>query len=290
MLIRQALSQAIGVLETSQIPDPPTDATRLLASVVGLQPIELAFHGNMMLTSEQELRLSSLLLSRASRKPLQYVLGIQYFYGLPFTVNEHVLIPRPETETLCELALFHVRKAADPINVLDLCTGSGAIAVVIKHECHRAEVTAVDISHDALRVAEQNARDHHVSIRFLQGDLLTPVVNQRFTCILSNPPYVESSLLSTLQSEVLYEPVIALDGGADGLDFYRRIVREAPYHLYPGGLLGLEIGDGQGDAVCALLASQHCFGSAMRHHDLQGMERFILAQRNQETPIHSSPP
>jgi len=279
MLIRQALAQAIGVLRTAQIPDPTTDAARLLAAIVGLQPMELTLHGNVALTPEQELRLSSLLFSRASRKPLQYVLGTQHFYGLPFIVNEHVLIPRPETETLCELALSFVRKATGSPEVLDLCTGSGAIAVVIKHECPGTVVTAIDISQDALCLAERNARNNQVNIRFLQGDLFGPVAGKRFDCILSNPPYVERGLLRMLQDEVLFEPVIALDGGADGLDFYRQIVREAPRHLHSGGLLCLEVGDGQGDAVCALLAQQRCFASVTRHDDLRGMERVVLAKR-----------
>ncbi|MCL1855305.1 MAG: peptide chain release factor N(5)-glutamine methyltransferase [Clostridia bacterium] len=290
MRICHALSQAIGTLEAAQIPDPSTDAARLLAAVVGLQPMELSIHGNKTLTQRQERRLSTLLLQRASRKPLQYVLGTQHFYGLPFTVNKYVLIPRPETETLCELALSFMRNTAAFPKVLDLCTGSGAIAVVVKHECPEAEVTAVDTSRDALRVARRNACDNQAAIRFLQGDLLAPIAGERFHCILSNPPYVERKLLQTLQDEVLFEPAIALDGGADGMDFYRRIAREAPLHLYPGGLLGLEIGDGQGDAVCALLARQHCFTSITRHRDLQGVERVVLAQMDPHVQIPASPP
>lgn len=290
MLIRQALIHAIGVLEAAQIPDPPTDAARLLAAVVGLQTMELTFHGNEALTQEQERRLTSFLFLRVSRKPLQYVLGIQHFYGLPFAVNEHVLIPRPETETLCELALSFARKAAVSLKVLDLCTGSGAIAVAVKHECPSMEVTAVDISWDALRLAEQNARHNQVSVRFLQGDLFAPVTGERFDCILSNPPYVERGLLKTLQDEVLFEPAIALDGGTDGLDFYRRIAEEAPRHLHPGGLLGMEIGDGQGAAVCALLARRHCFDSVTRHRDLRGVERVVFAQRTEKVQIPPPPP
>ena len=277
MTIRQAFTQAIAKLEAAGVPDARTDASLLLADITGLSRLSLSLRESQPLNLEQEQRFASLLLSRVSRKPLQYLLGTQWFYGLPFQVDERVLIPRPETETLCEVALAHLSSLASP-TVLDLCTGSGAIAITLKHECPAATVTAADISAAALSLAQENARSHQTSIRFLQGDLFSPVTGEQFDCIVSNPPYIQTDHCATLQAEVLFEPVLALDGGADGLDFYRNIAVQAPAHLSPGGFLCLEVGDFQGQAVAALLAAQACFASITLHKDLGGTERVVCAQ------------
>ncbi|MEA5014975.1 MAG: peptide chain release factor N(5)-glutamine methyltransferase [Candidatus Limiplasma sp.] len=276
MTIRQALAQAVGALQAAGIPDPRTDAALLLADVTGIPPMELLLHGQQALTSPQERRISPLLLSRASRKPLQYLLGTQHFYGLSLAVDERALIPRPETEILCELALGLLRAVESP-KVLDVCTGSGAIALAVKAQCPAASVTATDISEDALALARENARRHEASIRFLPGDLFAPVEGETFDCILSNPPYIESAACLSLQPEVRFEPLLALDGGADGLDFYRRIAREAAAHLNPQGVLCLEIGDTQGEAVRALLEAQGRYRQISIHRDLNGSQRVVTA-------------
>ncbi len=263
-------------LTSAGVPDPQTDARLLLAHVTELPPVELLLHGTQGLTPEQEQRFSSLLLSRASRMPLQYLLGTLCFYGLPFRVDERALIPRPETEILCETALAFMQALPAPW-VLDLCTGSGAIAVTIKHECPGAEVTASDISPNALALARENARLNRAEVRFVAGDLFAPVAGERFHCIVSNPPYIESIACSSLQPEVLREPLLALDGGTDGLHFYRRIAAEAFDHLYPGGLLCLEIGDTQAKSVCELLAEQFPCERIAVLADLCGLPRVVCA-------------
>lgn len=276
MTIRSAIQSGVSALQAAGVPDPQTDAGILLSHVLGIPRMELLLHGLQALTEEQEQRFSSLLLSRASRKPLQYLLGDQGFYGLLFSVNEHVLIPRPETETLCEHALLYLRTLPAP-RVLDLCTGSGAIAVTIKHECPAAQVIATDIDASALAVAKKNAKRNEADISWAQGDLFEPITGERFHCIVCNPPYIENAACKALQPEVLQEPMLALTGGEDGLDFYRRIAYEAPLHLYPNGLLCLEIGDQQAKAVCALLAEENRFQNISMHCDLSGSPRVVCA-------------
>lgn len=273
MTIRKVILNAARALEAAGVPDPRVDAELLLAFVTDMPRLQLRLNGETELTYEQEQRFSSLLLSRVRREPLQYLLGTQNFYGLDFKVDARALIPRQETETLCELGLAHLKALKSP-TALDLCTGSGALAVVMAHECPHASVTALDISAEALALARENAALNGVAPRFLAGDLLSPVVGERFDLILSNPPYIPSQECLTLQAEVMREPRLALDGGTDGLDFYRRIARQAPSCLTPRGMLAVEIGDGQSAAVAELFAR----GGLSRvsvHSDLYGKPRVV---------------
>ena len=217
MTIHQALQY--GAKALAAVPDPKIDAAALLCHVTGLPRIELLLRAAEPLQAEQETAYRTLLERRAQREPLQYMLGAQCFFGLDFHVDKRVLIPRSETETLCELALQRISPMGSP-QVLDVCTGSGAIAVVLKHERPNAEVFATDLSRDALTIAAENANRNAVSVHFAQGDLFAPVSGKRFDCIVSNPPYICSDDCLALQPEVLQEPLMALDGGADGLDFY----------------------------------------------------------------------
>ena len=276
MTVREAMGRGVRALRDAGVPDAGVDAMLLLSHVTGLRRTEVSLRGAENLTEEQEQRFLSLLLSRASRRPLQYVLGEQCFFGLDFLVDERVLIPRPETETLCEIALGFLKELPSP-TALDLGTGSGAIAIVLQHECPEARVTAVDISPDALAVVTENARRNRADIRFLQGDLFAPVAGERFDCIVSNPPYVERDARQTLPAEVLWEPELALDGGEDGLAFYRAIAREAPAHLFPDGLLCVEIGETQARAVCGLLEGRGMDRVAV-HRDLSGKDRVVCAR------------
>jgi len=184
MTIKQAILEAARVLETAGVPDPRIDAEIILSHVTGLDRMSMLISGQTTLTSEQEQRFSSLLLSRAERKPLQYLLGSQAFYGLDFTVDSRVLIPRQETETLCEHGIAFLRSLNRPdVSALDLCTGSGAIAVTLRHECPFAHVTAADLSADALAVASLNAQLNRTDVRFVQGDLWQPVEGETFDLI-----------------------------------------------------------------------------------------------------------
>ena len=218
------------------------------------------------------------MLHRAKREPLQYLLGEQWFYGLPYFVDNRVLIPRQETESLCEIGIQHLKTLPAPA-ALDLCTGSGAIAVTLKHNCPHAAVSAADLSPDALAVAKENARRHQAEISFFQGDLLEPLNGCTFDLILSNPPYIETETCKTLQTEVLQEPRMALDGGDDGLDFYRRIAAEAHLHLNTGGMLAMEVGSTQAEAVSALLAAKNAYHNIAIFRDLYGLERIVKAYK-----------
>ena len=185
--------------------------------------------------------------------PLQYVLGKEKFFGLSFMVNEDVFIPRPETEILVQTVLETINESRitnDERRILDLCTGSGCIAISLTKNARKCRIFASDISEDALKIARDNARMNGVSedISFIKSDLFKDIKG-KFDIIISNPPYVAQCEFKTLQKEVLREPLMALDGGKDGLDFYRRIFTEAPRYLNDGGYLMVEIGYGQRDAI-----------------------------------------
>ena len=279
MTIREAITQAASLLENAQIPDPRTDAEIILSHVTGMNRMNMLISGAKELTAEQEQRFSSLLLSRTKREPLQYLLGEQFFYGLRFQVDSRVLIPRQETEELCEWGISHLRSLKkEALSALDLCTGSGAIAVTIKHECPQAAVTASDLSHDALELARQNAKANGADVHFVQGDLWEPLKGQTFDLILSNPPYIPTADCDTLQKEVLREPRMALDGGTDGLDFYRRIADEAVAHLNPGGLIAVELGIGEAEDVAKLFENAGLTDAVIRK-DLYGVARMVGARR-----------
>jgi len=277
MTIHEAIR--MGRQTLAAVPDPEVDTVALLADVTRMEPMILRLNAQETLTAEQEERYRSLLLLRAGREPLHYVLGTRCFYGRPFVVDERVLIPRQETETLCELAIAFLKAAGDAPKALDVCTGSGAIAVTLKAECPDARVAATDVSASALAVARGNAQANGAEVRFLQGDLLAPVTGERFDLIACNPPYVKSADCDSLQPEVMREPRLALDGGGDGLAFYRRLAADAPACLNAGGRLLLEVGDRQAAQVTALLEGTRRFRDIAVFRDLYGNERVVSAFR-----------
>ena len=218
----------------------------------------------------------SMITKRASRIPLQQILGSQEFMGLDFFVNEHVLIPRQDTETLVELVLQEQQSTEKKL--LDLCTGSGCIAISLAVKGGYESVTATDLSEEALKMAERNAKAHQKEIIFRQGDLFTAMPQSEagtFDIITSNPPYIPTAVIATLEPEVReHEPMMALDGTADGLKFYRRIAKEAGAWLKPGGAVYLEIGYDQGKAVSELL-SEAGFDKVRVVKDLPGKDRVV---------------
>lgn len=213
--VRHTLLEATRALERAGVPDPRLDAEWLLAHVLGMDRLAMRMSGTAQLTPQQEQRMASLLLSRTRRTPLQYLLGTQGFYGLEIHTDARALIPRQETETLCETGIAHLRALGPlpPPAALDLCTGSGAIALALRHECPFAQVSASDASAEALSLARENARRLGLSVDFFAGDLFDAVGERRFDLILSNPPYIPSDECARLQPEVLREPRMALDGG-----------------------------------------------------------------------------
>jgi len=279
MTIRQAIHQAAQQLEAARVPDPRIDAELILCHVTGLTRMNLLMSGAKELTKEQEQRFSSLLLSRAKRTPVQYLLGTQVFYGREFQVDARVLIPRQETEELCEYGIAHL-KHLPYASALDLCTGSGAIAVTLKCECPHADVSASDLSAGALALAAHNASINQADIAFYQGDLWQPFAGITFDLVLSNPPYIPTLDCETLQQEVMQEPRMALDGGADGLDFYRRIAHGAPAHLNPGGLIAVEVGIQQAQDVADLFRQAGLCDVSVRK-DICGVERMVSARRSE---------
>lgn len=259
------------------VPDPRLDAEWLLSEVLGVSRLEMLLNKRRELTEAEAAAYEALLVRREGREPLQYILGSQSFMGFSLKTDSRALIPRNDTEALCEEALKYVRPGG---RVLDLCTGSGALAAAIKKLRPGAEVWAADISEAALSLAKENAERLGAEVKFVRGDLFSPVTGEKFHVIVSNPPYIPESLRGRLQAEVEREPALALFAGDDGLDFYRRIVQEAPAHLLPGGRLCLEIGDGQGDAVKALLYEE--FADIQILNDLNGLPRVVSAAVKEE--------
>jgi release factor glutamine methyltransferase len=254
------------------------DAELLLMHTLERSRAWLIAHAEEELSGSQAAAYTALVSLRRKGEPIQYITGEAEFYGLPFLVTRDVLIPRPETEHLVEKALELAGRVVSP-RIVDVGTGSGAIAVALAHKLPCAQIAAIDISSRVLAVAEENAKRNGVAVRFLLGDLLAPVAGERFEIIVSNPPYVPTVDRDTLSVEVReYEPALALFAGGDGLDVYRRLIPAAFDALTPGGFVALEIGYGQSTAVEALLASAG-FEQIVFVPDLQGIPRVACAQR-----------
>ena len=271
--IREALHAGAARLSAAGVMEALNDAALLLSYVTGEAPLSLRADAGRELVAEDAAAYESLLMKRAAREPLQYITGEAPFMGLMLKAMPEVLIPRFDTETLCEQAL---QRLSGDERVLDLCTGSGALAVAIADHFSGAKVYAGDISPNAVALARQNALCCGVNITVRQGDLFMPFAGERFDMIVSNPPYIPSGDLPGLMAEVQAEPVLALDGGRDGLDFYRRIIKEAPCYLTANGWLLLEFGDGQAQAVTALL--KESFEEITVYSDLNGMDRTVAGR------------
>ena len=250
MTIREALRLAEARLEQAGVPDADVDAAYLLASVLKEDTLAMRINGHRELAAPQRAAGDALCDRRAAREPLQYILGETEFMGLTFHVEPGVLIPRADTEILVEKALAWMKPGA---RVLDIGTGSGAIAVSLAKLGRQAQVTAVDVSDRALEIARRNAERNGATVEFVKSDCFSALKGRKYDMIVSNPPYISADEMRGLMPEVTREPELALFGGADGLDFYRRISREASEYLNEGGCLLFEIGWLQKDAVSALV-------------------------------------
>lgn len=254
------------------------DADVLLMHTLKKSRAWLMAHGDELLSDELFLSYTELLERRRRGEPIQYITGETEFYGLPFRVTPEVLIPRPETEHLVEKVIELAARFEQP-RIVDVGTGSGAIAVALAHEWLSAVITAIDLSRSALAIARENAKRNEVDLRFLDGDLLAPVDGECFEIVVSNPPYVPSGDRATLSVEVReYEPALALFAGDDGLDVYCRLIPAAFGALVPGGYVALEIGYGQSKAITELLAKAG-FEQIEFVPDLQGIPRVASARR-----------
>ena len=277
MTIGEWLRHARDVLTESGCPDPHIDSRWIAEDTLGLTRTELHFESERAVDADTLERLEDRLRMRASGEPVQYILNSAYFMGLKFYVDSRVLIPRQDTESLVEAVIVALHELSEP-DVLDLCTGSGAIGLSVKTLIPSASVTLTDVSRDALEVARKNAHDLNVDVEFRHGDLSKAVGKDRFDLIASNPPYIPHGDLASLQREVRREPALALDGGADGLDVYRRIASNAAAHLNPGGYLFLEVGIGQAEPVLALVTENIECAEAGVQNDLNGIPRIVWAR------------
>lgn len=254
--------------------------------------LSLYLNKDALLNKDECAKLSLALKKRAQGIPLQYILGRTEFMGLAFKVTPEVLIPRPETELLVETAIKYVSKCQSAkvpkLNILDLATGSGCIAVSLAKSLPEAKVYASDISAKALEVAKENAALNRVNIEFIQSDLFSDCrvslpAGQAgilgYGLIISNPPYIPSGEINKLQPEIQYEPRIALDGGSDGLCFFRRIIRESPGYLTGGGLLVMEIGFKQAQSIKDIFQNSPDFEIIEVVKDYSGIERVIVARK-----------
>ena len=240
-------------LKEAGVPEYQLDARLLLEYVCGTDYNTLLVHGDRDVSPEEEKKYNELIEKRASRVPLAYIVGYQEFMGLTFDVNENVLVPNQDTETLAEEAL---RELSDGMRFMDLCTGSGCVALSILNYTNDTSCVMTDISDKAIEVATGNRDRLGFSDRaeIVKTDLFPQDADNKFDMIVSNPPYIRTDVIDTLPPEVgKGEPYIALDGGQDGLIFYRRIIENAPKWLYTSGWLMMEIGYDQGDAVAGLM-------------------------------------
>ena len=248
-----------------------SEARLLLGHVLDRPPAWLIAHDDEVLDEDALLGFASLAVRRAGGEPVAYLLGQREFFGREFDVSPAVLIPRPETELLVELAVAKVG-AGGTATILDMGTGSGCIAVTLALEMLQAQITAVDSSEPALRVARDNAEKHGASLRLLQSDWFAALGGECFDLIVANPPYIAAGDPHLAAGDLRHEPQGALASGADGLDSIRRIVSQAPAHLVPGGQLWLEHGYDQAEAVRGLLAAAG-FADIEQHRDLAGTVR-----------------
>ena len=267
----EAFLMGMQKLKEAQIGEAQLDARLLLEEVCGTDHNTLLCHGDREVSEAEEEQYRKALEQRAVHVPLQHLLGYQEFMGLRFQVNEYVLIPRQDTEILVEEAMRYLH---DGMRILDLCTGSGCILLSLLHYSNDCEGVGVDISQEALQVAAQNAELLGIRADFLKSDLYEKVTG-KFDLLVSNPPYIERAVIPTLMEEVReYDPYIALDGGEDGLDFYRRIIGGAQDYLNRGGQILMEIGSGQARAVSELLREAG-FKEIDVCRDFAGLDRVV---------------
>lgn len=252
------------------------DAQLIVMKVMDISKIKLLTYPELEVSNAQYLAIKKLADERMTYKPMQYILGECEFMGLDFYVNEHTLIPRGDTEILVETAIATIKDSGFN-SVLDIGTGSGAIAVSIAKYTD-TDVTAVDISGDALDIAKKNSDRHRANVKFVKSDLFDNVEG-KFDVIVSNPPYIETEVIDSLEPQVKdFEPITALDGGKDGLFFYEKIVQNCHKYLHTGGYLMFEIGYNQAEAVSSIMENAD-FSEIEVKKDLAGLDRLVIGKK-----------
>ncbi len=283
--INQALKETVGKLEGIAT-TPLLDAQVLLSNVLQKDRLYIILNGDKILTKDEYNEYNKMIDLRLQGVPVQYIVKKQEFMGLDFMVDKGVLIPRPDTEILVEKVLSHIKKDKE-YRIIDIGTGSGAITVSLAKYIEKSYVYSVDISEKAIEIAKTNAEKHGVlsKINFLQGSLFEPIENigikGKIDILVSNPPYIPSKDIENLQVEVSkYEPKIALDGGEDGLDFYRKIIYHSRNYLKKGGYIALEVGHDQAQRVKEIMESYEEYVDIEITKDLAGIDRVVSGTYN----------
>ena len=284
MTVLEVIQRSADFLAKKGVESPRLQVELLLAHLLQLPRMKLYLNFERVLAEAELEKLREFVKRRANREPLQHIIGTTNFCGLEFIVNRHVLIPRPETEILAERAWKFLEncapeKSASPA-ALDFGTGSGCLAVMLAKKCSAAKIHALDISAEAIAVARENAKRHEVvaQIEFHQGNGFAALPeNLKFDLIVSNPPYIATEEIATLEPEVRdHDPKLALDGGADGLEFYRMLAEKSSERLAPKGRLMLEFGEGQAESIKKILEEQKWIVEAIER-DYTQRERFLIA-------------
>ena len=277
MLIKEAMRKGTILLKTNNIQEPNLKSRLLMQYILNKPRQYMLIHDNEELTNKQEKAYLENIEKMIKGVPLQHITHSQEFMKMNFYVNENVLIPRPDTEILVE-EVINIDKKTNAKKILDLCTGSGAIAISLAKYIENSQITAVDISEEALRIAKLNAVNNNVEdkITFVKSDLFENIVKEKYDIIVSNPPYIKKDFMKKLDKEVQQEPYIALDGGYDGLDFYRKIISEGYQYLKFKGYLCMEIGYDQKQEVFDIIKSQEKYSNTYSKIDLGGNDRIVV--------------
>ncbi len=279
MTIKEALKKSVELLEKNNIEESILKAKIVLANLLEKPKEYLFINENEELDKKIEQDFFEKVNKLCNNIPLQYLTHIQQFYGLEFYVDDNVLIPRADTEILVEEVIKSIKDTKSDIKILDMCTGSGIIAIILAKYCKNVDITAVDKSNGALNVAIKNAKKHGVyeKIEFINSDMFENL-KDRYNIIVSNPPYIESDVINTLTKDVQNEPKMALDGGKDGLDFYRNIFNNTDKFLEKAGQIFLEIGYNQRESVSKIFEEK--FKNIKCIKDLSGLDRVIVVNYN----------
>ena len=273
MKVREAFEKIETQFSKAGVDSPAFEVSVLMEDLLGLPKMPEVSAAETMLSPEQEEIIFAAAKKRESGYPLQYIIGNWEFFGRKFFVGEGVLIPRPETELLCEFVLKYFSRSVPP-TVVDLCSGTGCIAITVAKELSGAKVTAVELYDKAFEHLERNNELYGNCVSTVKADALVPF--GKFDCIVSNPPYITAKEMKELQREVTFEPETALFGGEDGLYFYRGIAKNWFDHLNDGGVIAFEIGDTQGEAVLSILSENGYKNSAVMR-DYEGRDRVVTA-------------
>ena len=279
MTIREAVNKGMVTLKVNGIESPKLKARLLMQFVLNKPRQYLLVYDNEKITDIELIRYFNSIEKLVKGMPLQHITHQQEFMKMNFYVDENVLIPRPDTEILVE-EVIEIAKKINAKKILDLCTGSGAIAVSLAKYIENSQITAIDISDKALNIAKQNAKSNLVQdqIIFIKSDLFENLLNEKYDIIVSNPPYIKQDIIKTLDKEVQREPIIALDGGEDGLDFYRKIIKQGYEFLKYKGYLCLEIGYDQKIDVIELIENEEKYIDTYSKKDLYGNDRIVITK------------